>query len=131
MPGVYLCQIMTSKAKIGFGFGIVMATFTIIEGLIRKEDITQREIFIAIASGLVAGVAGGFLFAWLLGKFVSSKFFYDTTKIEADAGETVVFESMASHYRGAEAVGGKLYLTDKRLIFKSHKLNIQNHKLII
>ena len=26
-----------------------------------------------------------------------------------------------------EGVGGKLVLTDRRLIFKSHKLNIQNH----
>ncbi len=30
-----------------------------------------------------------------------------------------------------EGVGGRLYLTNKRLVFKSHKLNIQNHQLSI
>ena len=30
-----------------------------------------------------------------------------------------------------EGVGGKLYLTNWRLVFQSHKLNIQNHQLSI
>ena len=33
-------------------------------------------------------------------------------------------EGPANLFRGAEAVGGKLFLTNERLIFKSHKLNI-------
>lgn len=32
---------------------------------------------------------------------------------------------------GAESVGGWIYLTNKRLFFKSHSLNIQNHELSI
>jgi hypothetical protein len=42
-----------------------------------------------------------------------------------EAGETVVRESRANMQRGIESVGGHLYLTDKRLIFESHKLNVQ------
>lgn len=45
--------------------------------------------------------------------------------------ETIVFETGANHFKGVEAVVGKLYLTNKRLVFKSHKLNIQNHELSI
>jgi hypothetical protein len=43
----------------------------------------------------------------------------------------MIFQTSANHFKGIEAVGGKLYLTNKNLIFKSHKLNIQNHELII
>ena len=28
-------------------------------------------------------------------------------------------------------MGGKLYLTSKRLVFKSHKLNLQNHQFSV
>ncbi len=41
--------------------------------------------------------------------------------------ETAVLEEGASHVKGIEAVGGKLFLTADQLIFKSHKFDIQNH----
>src|SRR5207253_9607816 len=71
------------------------------------------------------------LFAWLIGKFSNSKFVTLTTKIETDLDENILFQTPANHFKGIEVVGGKLYLTNKRLIFKSHKLNIQNHQLAI
>src|SRR5215212_1763560 len=40
-------------------------------------------------------------------------------------GEALVRESRANMQRGIESVGGHLYLTDQRLIFESHKLNVQ------
>jgi hypothetical protein len=33
--------------------------------------------------------------------------------------------------RGAEAVGGRLFLTDRRLIFESHALNIQRGPALV
>lgn len=42
-----------------------------------------------------------------------------------EPGEAVVKEGRANLQRGAETVGGRLCLTDRRLIFESHKLNIQ------
>ncbi|HEX5170139.1 MAG TPA: GRAM domain-containing protein [Cyclobacteriaceae bacterium] len=42
--------------------------------------------------------------------------------------EKIIKEDGANHFKGAEGVGGKLVLTNKRLIFKSHKFNIQNHE---
>jgi hypothetical protein len=38
-----------------------------------------------------------------------------------------VHHGPANHYKGFEAVGGRLFLTSKRLRFRSHKLNVQSH----
>ena len=40
-------------------------------------------------------------------------------------GETIVKEGRANLQRGIETVGGKLYLSPRRLIFESHRLNVQ------
>ena len=40
--------------------------------------------------------------------------------------ERLVKESRANLQRGVESVGGHLYLTDRRLIFESHKFNVQS-----
>jgi hypothetical protein len=42
--------------------------------------------------------------------------------------EAVLKQGGASHFKGIEAVGGKLFLTDSRLVFKSHRFNIQVHQ---
>jgi hypothetical protein len=42
------------------------------------------------------------------------------------ADEELVMEGMANLQRGWEAVGGRLYLTNHRLIFEAHAINIQN-----
>lgn len=41
-------------------------------------------------------------------------------------GESLVKESRANLQRGIESVGGQLYLTNRRLIFESHKFNVQS-----
>jgi hypothetical protein len=44
-----------------------------------------------------------------------------------EEGEAVVFQGPANHFKGVEAVGGKLILTRARLRFRSHGLNVQVH----
>lgn len=44
-------------------------------------------------------------------------------------GEVIQREGPANLFRGIEAVGGKLLLTNKRLVFKSHKVNIQRGQI--
>lgn len=39
--------------------------------------------------------------------------------------EQSYFNVLANLFRGAESVGGKLKITDRRLIFKSHAFNIR------
>ncbi|MCG8386540.1 MAG: GRAM domain-containing protein, partial [Cytophagales bacterium] len=43
--------------------------------------------------------------------------------------EVIQREGPANLFRGIEAVGGKLLLTNKRLVFKSHKVNIQRGQI--
>ncbi len=74
---------------------------------------------------------GGLVFGWLIGKFVNSKLLTKGTEIVLEPSENILFETGANHSKGLEAVGGKLYLTNKRLVFKSHKFNIQGHELSI
>lgn len=49
-------------------------------------------------------------------------------EIQLAVGETIIKEGPANHFKGAESVGGKLYLTNQRLFFKSHTLNLQVHE---
>ena len=52
-------------------------------------------------------------------------------KTEMLTGETVTKSGAANMQRGPETVGGKLYLTNLRLIFESHAFNIQTGATIV
>jgi hypothetical protein len=124
---------MDKKAKIksGLFFGIAMTIFFILQSLLTHSNLTTKDIIISIISGLIGGALAGLLFGWLTGLFANSNRLTKDTKIDTDANETILFDTGANHFKGAEGVGGKLYLTNKRLVFKSHKFNIQNHELSI
>jgi hypothetical protein len=47
------------------------------------------------------------------------------------SNEKTIKEGPANLHRNLEAVGGKLFLTNNRLIFESHKFNIQTGTTII
>src|SRR5690348_17008344 len=51
----------------------------------------------------------------------------DGKAAEFEGDETLLHSGPANHFRGIEAVGGKLFLTSRRLRFRSHKMNVQNH----
>jgi hypothetical protein len=42
--------------------------------------------------------------------------------VPLEAGESVIWSRRANHTVGWRAVGGKLYLTDRRLVFRPHVL---------
>ncbi len=46
-------------------------------------------------------------------------------KSELLDGEQLLAEEMANLFRGWEGVGGRLYVTNRRVIFESHLLNFQ------
>jgi hypothetical protein len=82
--------------------------------------------------GFHGGFLSGFAFGWAIKRFL--KVSMTTPRLEMDgreAGfeddETVVHYGPANHFKGIESVGGKLFLTNKRLRFRSHKLNVQTH----
>lgn len=52
-------------------------------------------------------------------------------KIQLQQNENIIKEGAANHFKGVESVGGKLFLTNQRLFFKSHSINFQPHELSI
>lgn len=82
----------------------------------------------SLAVGLPIGLAVGCLFAAFMSEFVSSQ----TRKFAASqpdfGAEAVVHSGPANHFKGLESVGGHLWLTNGRLHFRSHKVNLQNHE---
>lgn len=82
-------------------------------------------------SPAIAGSIAGILFGVSMGVFVN----YQKKKFETERpsfpGEDLVKEGGANHFRNIEAVGGWIYLTDQRLLFRSHSMNVQRHELTI
>jgi hypothetical protein len=50
---------------------------------------------------------------------------FASSAYEPEPDEVLVREGFANLWRGLEAVGGHLYLTSSRLVFRSHAVNIQ------
>jgi GRAM domain len=46
-------------------------------------------------------------------------------KTELRQGEQIVKEGSANLQKNIETVGGKLYLTNRRLVFEAHQINVQ------
>ncbi|MDB5202763.1 MAG: hypothetical protein JWQ27_2172 [Ferruginibacter sp.] len=119
------------KFKAGLSFGIFMTVFFILSRVFTEDDLTAKRLMIIVFSACSGGIIAGLLFAWLTGWLAKSKFVSQATKIDTQPAETILFETPANHFKGMEAVGGMLYLTNQRLVFKSHKLNFQNHQLAL
>lgn len=114
---------MTKKTwLVAFIFGLPWAILMIIYFSIIKGGVTPEIII----STLIGGVVVGLLFAWVM-QYTAKRLFKKVT-IETGDNETIIKEGGANHFKGKEGFGGKLVLTDKRLIFKSHRFNIQNHQ---
>jgi hypothetical protein len=80
---------------------------------------------------LAFGLGAGLMFGLLLALFVawqSSRFSKHNPCLE---GERLLRQGPANHFRTWESVGGWLYLTDKRLLFRPHFFNIQRQELSI
>lgn len=79
-------------------------------------------------TALVAGVFAGLLFALATSFFASRVAKADQDDVGSpNSGEALLRSGLTNHFKGVEGVGGKLFLTDRRLRFVSHKLNVQRH----
>jgi hypothetical protein len=119
------------RLKAGLSFGAFFTIFFIIEKFVTKTDFSAAQILKNILLALLGGIIAGIVFGWLAALFSNFWFAKSTAKIITAPDEMILYETPANHFKGVEAVGGKLYLTNKRLFFKSHKFNIQNHSLSI
>jgi GRAM domain-containing protein len=109
-----------SAALAGLAFGPLFAlAFGFFEGWLPPRS--GADVVTLITTALVTGAA----FAIAIGLFGGSKMVAHQTAIELPAGEVVQLESPANHFLHVEARGGRLYLTNRHLIFQPHKFNLQ------
>jgi len=115
-------MIKKKTLTVALAFGLPWAIIMIAFNAVMNGEVTLKGFIITLILGMVAG------FAFALAMQAMANRFLKKTIIFPDADEAIIREGGANHFRGLEAVGGKLALTDKRIVFKSHKLNIQNHQ---
>jgi len=90
--------------------------------------IYKQPVTSIISQSLIFGILFGFGFIYFFQKNSTKITGYLSKKIEVslDENEKIIFEGPANLFRGLEAVGGKIFLTETHLVFNSHKLNIQS-----
>lgn len=79
-------------------------------------------------SGMAAGLVAGVLFGLVMAGFAAilgAKFARQNPCV---GEERLLKQGPANLFRGWEGVGGWLYLTDERLIFRPHRFNIQKRE---
>lgn len=102
----------------GLLFGVPMGIF---------YSFQSGRFAIGISAGIAAGVLFGVTFAWLMRTFAQRQTSRFHTQRPDFGPETVAVEGPANHFKGLEGVGGYLWVTEVRVHFSSHSMNIQNH----
>jgi hypothetical protein len=110
---------------VAMGFGIPMCILmTLFMGFTGEFSL---KILVANLIGYL--IVGGPLFA--ISITLSAQYAFKKVTIAIPENETLIKEYGANLYRGKEGVGGKIALTNKSVIFKSHKVNIQTGETLI
>ena len=126
-------EIGTKMIKLNWKFRLISAILsgTVFVGLLclmhylfdKELQSVGSYIFQGVFFGLIVGVG----FPYMTVKFGTKLTSKIGKNIKPDLieNELIEIEGPAILFCGIEGVGGKLFLTNKRLIFKSHKINIQ------
>jgi hypothetical protein len=110
----------------GVAFGVLFAAgFGLLEGWLSPRG--GFHVLAICAAALVAGTA----FGAAMGLFAGSKVVARQTSIDLPQGEVVEHGGPANHFHNFEACGGRLYLTNRNLIFKPHQFNVQDASISI
>jgi len=109
------------QVRVGLFFGIFMGVFFMLKDLLFVEDCKTKSLFTII----FAGIFTAFFFGYVMGK-LAIKHTKSIKDLELYESEKMLFSSLANYYKGIVSVGGKLFLTSKRLVFKSHKYNFES-----
>lgn len=120
------------KFKQKFLFAFLSAlVFVVISVLL---DFMLGNFAISAKSVVIQGILFGVLFGLFFPKVsnvLGKKLYYKIDDPELQENEEIKHVGPANLFEGHESVGGKLFLTNQTLIFKSHKYNIQNSQINI
>ncbi|MGB6267828.1 MAG: GRAM domain-containing protein [Olleya sp.] len=112
-------------STISTGFIYVLLLFFLGKYVFNQLYTKENLIFQGVFFGLFFGIG----FPFLLEKFGSK--LGKNIKPDLLENEIVELETAANLFRGMEGVGGKLFITNKNVLFKSHKFNVQNGQTTI
>lgn len=90
--------------------------------LVRLQDFLR-----AIKIALISGVGVGLFMAIFIGLLINSPLIKKSMTPAFETDEQIIHEGPANHFKGMEGVGGWLFLTSRRIVFKSHLFNVQRH----
>lgn len=112
----------TGKQKIYMLFSTTLV-YGLMLYLINPSQGLKAITIQAIIFGVLMTLFFIFLFPWFMKKLVGQRINKITPELLEN--EKVEEEIFANLFRGIEGVGGKIFFTNQRLLFKSHSLNIQ------
>lgn len=129
-------EIGTKMIKLNWKFRIVFAIITgllfvgimclmdyLLQGNLRSLN---SYLFQGVFFGIFMGIGSPYVTEKFGAKFVSKLGKNVKPKLTQD--ENIEIEGPANLFRGMLGIGGKLFLTNRKVIFKPHKLNIQNRQ---
>jgi hypothetical protein len=93
--------------------------------------LSENTLITAMTIGLVGGLLVGIANGLLNYKYAVPKYVLDAVSVDLDSDEQIAFQTPANYTNGHEPISGKLFLTNKRFIFKNHKhdKNIQQFSI--
>ena len=83
--------------------------------------ISGNQFITALAVGATGGLIVGILNSLIFYKYAVPKYVLEAVSIDIDTDEQIKFQTPANYTSGQEPVSGKLFLTNKRLVFRNHK----------
>lgn len=133
--GISTKRILAIGLLLGAFWGGSMFLFSLggsFKGHVTTEgvDVQRRDVPpIVVLVQAVAWTIGGLAFGGLMAAFLAYQRRREAKNpIDLEPGESLLADAPANHMKGWVAVGGWLYLTERRLRFRSHKANLKwNH----
>ncbi|TDH26944.1 hypothetical protein EXU57_09065 [Segetibacter sp. 3557_3] len=112
---------MNSYVKRIAGYGLLQGVLFVIIITLIGHSINGNSFLKALVTGVVGGILVGVLNSILFYRFAVAKYVLDAVSITTERDEEIQFQPPANYTNEKEPVSGKLFLTNKRVMFKTHK----------
>ena len=109
----------------GTAFGVPMG---VLAGVVMA---VARGLSFGVPFGLAMAAASGAAFGLATAGFMAIQRRRFSRARAEFIGEQLVHDGPANHFLNGEGVGGWLFLTKKRLLFRSHQFNVHRHELSV
>jgi hypothetical protein len=112
-------------------FEILLATYLFFQFWQTRHHLTTKDVIVFVIMVIILFFIGELAERWMMKLMMKSRSVTQSAVLDTAADEIILFQTPASHLKGIESVGGHLFLTNKRLVFQSHNITFQKHKLSI